>query len=313
MLRQKIVSELDRIYADALDNFLASRLITDVVRVVKSGKEATVFCCQAHPSTEVELLAAKIYRRGQFHHVVTKKRDSFREVTFFDHTRFSNFKNDAVYREGRIIDKRLRRASQKRTRKAREVEHVSWIEQEFETLSLLYNAGADVPRPFAQSETAILMEYIGDEQSPAPLLRDVILAPEEVEPLFELLFENIRIWLACNRVHADLSPYNILYWDGVLKIIDFPQSVDPRVNRNAYTLLQRDIKNICRYWARYGIRRDALELANDLYECWLHRVGIPNPLHDDNSPPNPNATGLSFQRVHRAMFPIGAIFPDIFG
>jgi len=62
------------------------------------------------PSTEVELLAAKIYRRGQFHHVVTKKRDSFREVTFFDHTRFSNFKNDAVYREGRIIDKRLRRA-----------------------------------------------------------------------------------------------------------------------------------------------------------------------------------------------------------
>ncbi|HIE29873.1 TPA: hypothetical protein EYP66_21600 [Candidatus Poribacteria bacterium] len=167
---------------------------------------------------------------------------------------------------------------QKRTRKAREVEHVSWIEQEFETLSLLYNAGADVPRPFAQSETAILMEYIGDEQSPAPLLRDVILAPEEVEPLFELLFENIRIWLACNRVHADLSPYNILYWDGVLKIIDFPQSVDPRVNRNAYTLLQRDIKNICRYWARYGIRRDALELANDLYECWLHRVGIPNPL-----------------------------------
>jgi len=157
------------------------------------------------------------------------------------------------------------------------------------------------------------MEYIGDEQSPAPLLRDVILAPEEVEPLFELLFENIRIWLACNRVHADLSPYNILYWDGVLKIIDFPQSVDPRVNRNAYTLLQRDIKNICRYWARYGIRRDALELANDLYECWLHRVGIPNPLHDDNSPPNPNATGLSFQRVHRAMFPIGAIFPDIFG
>ena len=147
MLHQKIVSELDRIYADALDYFSAERLISDVVRVVKSGKEATVFCCRAHPSLEIELLAAKIYRRGQFHHVVTKKHGSFREVTFFDHTRFSNFKNDAVYQEGRIIDKRLGRAIQKRTRKAREIEHASWIEQEFETLSLLYNAGADVPRP----------------------------------------------------------------------------------------------------------------------------------------------------------------------
>lgn len=267
MLRPKIVSELDRIYADALDHFFASRLITDVVRLVKSGKEATVFCCQAHPSTEVELLAAKVYRRGQFRQVVTKKHGM--EVTIFDSTRFSNFKNDAVYREGRITDRRLGRAIQKRTRKGREVEHASWIEQEFETLSLLHNAGADVPRPFAQSETAILMEYIGDEQSPAPLLRDVILTPEEVEPLFEILFENIKIWLACNRVHADLSPYNILYWNGALKIIDFPQSVDPRINRNAYTLLQRDIENICRYWARYGVRRDALELANDLYERWL--------------------------------------------
>ncbi len=250
MLHKKIVSELDHIYADALDHFAADGLITDVVRVVKSGKEATVFCCRAHPSLKMELLAAKIYR-------------------FFKHKRFSNFKNDAVYQEGRIIDKRLGRASRKRTRKAREVEHASWIEQEFESLSLLYDAGADVPRPFAQSETAILMEYIGDEQSPAPLLRNVILAPEEVKPLFELLFENIEIWLACNRVHADLSSYNILYWNGALKIIDFPQSVDPRINRNAYALLQRDIKNICHYWARYGVHRDALELANDLYERWL--------------------------------------------
>ncbi|MBM3235818.1 hypothetical protein FJZ31_05920 [Candidatus Poribacteria bacterium] len=267
MLHKKIVSKIDRIYADALDYFFAGRLISDVVRAVKSGKEATVFCCRAHPSLEVELLAAKVYRRGQFHHVVTENG----EVTFFDQTRFSNFKNDAMYREGRTIDRRLGRAIQKRTRKAREVEHTSWIEQEFETLSLLYNAGADVPRPFAQSETAILMEYIGDEQSPAPILRDVILAPEEVEPLFELLFENIKIWLACNRVHADLSPYNILYWNGALKIIDFPQSVDPRINQNACALLQRDIKNICHYWARYGIRNDALELANDLYDCWLRQ------------------------------------------
>src|SRR2546430_17425234 len=73
----------------ALDDFFAQGLITNVLYEVKSGKEATVYCCEAHPSTGVELLAAKFYRARQHR----------------------NFKNDSVYQEGRaILDKRVRRA-----------------------------------------------------------------------------------------------------------------------------------------------------------------------------------------------------------
>ena len=41
---------------------LRSEWITEVLQTVKSGKEATVYCCAAHPSTGVDLLAAKVYR-----------------------------------------------------------------------------------------------------------------------------------------------------------------------------------------------------------------------------------------------------------
>ncbi|HET8851768.1 MAG TPA: hypothetical protein VFN02_04520, partial [Ktedonobacteraceae bacterium] len=42
------------------------KLITDIVHEVSSGKEATVFCCLAHPNTGQEFLAAKIYRPRMF-------------------------------------------------------------------------------------------------------------------------------------------------------------------------------------------------------------------------------------------------------
>ena len=55
---QEILAEQDPVEV-ALDQFFTEGLITEVLHVVKSGKEATVYCCQAHRSTGVELLAQK--------------------------------------------------------------------------------------------------------------------------------------------------------------------------------------------------------------------------------------------------------------
>ncbi len=228
--------------------FYDKDLITDVLDIVKRGKEATVYCCKAHPSTGVELLAAKIYRPRQFR----------------------SFKNDAVYREGRpILDERLSRAVKKKTRMGRKVQFTSWVESEFETLSLLYGTGADVPRPLARSRSAILMEYIGNYQQPAPMLNSISLAPDETQKLFDLLMRNIELWLTCDRVHADLSAFNVLYWEGSVKVIDFPQSVDPRFNPNAFSLLSRDIRNLCRYFMRQGLEADPTMLAEELWTRFM--------------------------------------------
>src|SRR5215469_7320816 len=63
----------------SLSQFYEQDLITDVLRVIKSGKEATVYCCAADPSTSRQLLAAKVYRPRMFR----------------------SLKNDAVYRKSR--------------------------------------------------------------------------------------------------------------------------------------------------------------------------------------------------------------------
>lgn len=228
-----------------LASFFAEGLITDVIRTEKSGKEGTVFCCRAHPSTGYELLAAKVYR-PRMHR---------------------DFKNDAIYGEGRVIlNKRNARAVAKKTDWGRQMQFGMWIVHEFEILSTLHALGSDVPKPLRLAERAILMEYIGDEDGAAPKLKEVELEPDEVRPLFQRTMQHIELWLAHDLIHGDLSPYNLLYWNGALTVIDFPQAVDPRFNPNAFDLLARDIDNVCRYWATYGVRTDSQRIAWHLWQ-----------------------------------------------
>ena len=53
------------------------------------------------------------------------------------------------------------------------------------------DAGVDVPRLYALGDGAILMEYLGDQDGPAPTLNDVSLRSDEAHPLFEQAMRNI--------------------------------------------------------------------------------------------------------------------------
>ncbi len=240
---QEILSQRDPVQ-EALDYFFAEGMITELLYEVRRGKEATVYCCQAHPSTGAELLAAKVYR---------PRNDR-------------GFKNDAIYQEGRVITNgQMRRAVQKKSRFGRQVQFGMWINHEFDVLATLHRAGADVPRPIARTQNAILMEYFGDRERAAPSLQGSELSNmEEARSVFDNLLRNIELWLAHNYIHGDLSGYNILYWQGQAKIIDFPQAVDPRFNSNALFLLTRDIERICQYIARYDLEYDAKRSAGRL-------------------------------------------------
>jgi RIO kinase 1 len=80
---------------------------------------------------------------------------------------------------------------------------------------------------------------------------------------------NVELWLTLNRIHGDLSPHNVLYWQGGPHVIDFPQATDPRFNRNARDLLHRDIDNLCRYFAPFGVEVSADALTDDLWRRFL--------------------------------------------
>ena len=242
----------------SLAQFYDQDLITDVLHVIKGGKEATVYCCSANPGTGVDYLAAKVYRPRMFR----------------------SLKNDAIYRQSRIQydrDGRVVRggsrhhSATKSSEQGRAARVNSWIEYEFQTQSLLYDNGVDVPKPVAQIGNAVLMEYIGAVGQPALTLREITLEREEAQPLFECVLHNVELSLAHNRIHGDLSEYNILYWQGAVTVIDFAQAVDPRYNPDVFALLVRDIERVCTYFADYGVVADAQELANDI---WLRCQGV---------------------------------------
>lgn len=237
---------------DSLQNFFINKWFDDVLRMVNGGKEASVYLCQGNATSGLDYVAAKVYRPRLFR----------------------SLKNDWLYREGRgnldesgrkITNKGMLHAMQKKTDYGRELLHTSWLEQEFQALTVLHEAGADVPRPLASDTNAILMSYYGDEVIGAPTLNDVDLESAEARFLYERVIHNIDLMLSKGQIHGDLSAYNILYWDGEIVLIDFPQTVRPDENRSAYRIFERDVFRVGEYFQRQGVRSNPRKLAEDLW------------------------------------------------
>jgi serine/threonine-protein kinase RIO1 len=74
------------------------------------------------------------------------------------------------------------------------------------------------------------------------------------------------------RIHGDLSAYNILYWDGDITLIDFPQVVLPESNPASWNIFRRDVTRICQYFSARGVKCDAHKLAAELWTSHGHRI-----------------------------------------
>ena len=253
----------------SLRPFFDQELISDVEALVKGGKEANVYRCAAHPATGQKWLAAKVYRPRMFR----------------------NLRNDKMYRQGRTTlttngvpakasDTRLMRALGKKTAFGKQVSHTSWLMHEYTALELLNELGADVPKAYASSENGILMGYVGDASGAAPALNEIKLEPGEAWTLFQLVLDNIALMLANGRVHGDLSAYNILYWQGEISLIDFPQISNSRVDTGTHTvgsspnpdaafILARDVRRVCEYFMAQGVRCDPQAITAELWQRYM--------------------------------------------
>ena len=225
---------------ESIGHFYRDQIVTDVTRLVKGGKEANVYACTGHPAIGMDLIAAKLYRPRMLRHL----------------------KNDAVYKAGRMLrdaegkqikGRRIKTALRKKTNFGKQVDIQWWIGNEYRTQTQLFEAGANVPKPIAHQGNTILMEYIGDEYGPAPTLSEVRLPQNEAKALFQRVMDNVALMLDNHLIHGDLSAYNILYWEGTIYLIDFPQMVEARHNPHAYELLERDITRVCEYFSGFGM------------------------------------------------------------
>src|SRR5262245_38237574 len=186
---------------------------------LKTGKEAEVFLVERVAADGRScLLAHKRYRPR----LVTHKGE-LQELGF---QRVASFVNDRAYRDGRTIaNSRDRRAAAKKSRHGRAVLAHDWPENEFAMLERLAVAGVNVPFPVARTSDGVLMQYIGDRTGAAPRLVHAGLDRAAVEEAATQLVDNLHRMVDEGVVHADLSVYNLLWWDDLVWIIDVPQAV----------------------------------------------------------------------------------------
>ena len=192
--------------------------------VVKAGKESRIYWGIGPRGKEV---AVKIY--------LTSSTD-FR-------------KGRLVYIEG---DQRFSRAK----RDTRGLVYL-WAQKEFKNLESAQEGGVRVPKPIAVSRNVLLMEFIGRNGIPAPLLREAELK-NSVRVYRKLLRYLHLLYARSNLVHGDLSEYNIMIWRDQPVLFDLSQAV-PLDHPLANMLLKRDIENLTNYFGSIGVKVEPVD------------------------------------------------------
>ena len=231
----------------SLEPLVRDGLIDEVLRPLKSGKEAAVYVVVS----EGEVRCAKVYKEAN-------KR---------------GFHKQALYQEGRKVrNTRQARAMQKNSRYGRQQQEEVWQNAEVDALFRLAAAGVRVPKPYNFVEGVLLMELVIDaEGSAAPRLNDLVLTPSEALEFHGLIIKEVVRMLCVGIVHGDLSEFNVLVDKNGPVIIDLPQAVDAAANNNAAVMFERDVNNMAIYFGRF-----APELIETYYgkEIWrLYETG----------------------------------------
>lgn len=215
---QKLENEVfDTATLKALYGLATKNYITAMGGAISTGKEAIVFHAFGENDKE---LAIKIYR------INNSDFQKMQDYIIGD-PRFSNVKPT----KKSIV--------------------FAWTKKEERNLIKAAEAGVRVPQPIVSDRNILIMEFIGLGGVGAPRIRDVRL--EDPKLIYEQVAEYMRLLhQKAKLVHADLSEFNILLFDGEPIIIDMGQSVTLD-HPMAQEFLTRDIKNIVRYFKKLGV------------------------------------------------------------
>ncbi len=219
-------------------------VIDEVVRSLKSGKEATVYLVRAG----AHVRCAKVYR---------------------DMAQRS-FQRRAQYQEGRKVrGSRETRAMSRSTHFGRREQEQEWKNAEVDALYRLVAAGVRVPRPIGYFNDVLVMELVTDAAgNPAPRLSEVALTPEVALEHHGFLMRQIARMLCLGLIHGDLSEFNVLLAPQGPVIIDFPQVVNAAGNNAAFAMLERDVNNIRSTLGRFAPQLLQTEFAREMWSLY---------------------------------------------
>jgi RIO kinase 1 len=225
----------------ALQPLIDDGIIDEVIRSLKSGKEATVY----------------IVRSGSVQRCAKVYRDMAQR----------SFQQRSQYQEGRKVrSSRQTRAIGKKTRYGRKAEESAWKNTEVSALYQLTSAGVRVPHPYGYFNGVLIMELITDAAGhSAPRLGEVELTAERACEYHEFLIRQVVRMLCVGLIHGDLSEYNVLVGNDGPVIIDLPQAVNATGNNGALPLLERDVNNIRSTLGRYAPKLLDTRFAQEMW------------------------------------------------
>ncbi|CAJ0584460.1 unnamed protein product, partial [Mesorhabditis spiculigera] len=187
---------------------------------ISTGKEANVY----HAKKDDHSLAVKIYKTSI--------------LTFKDRDRY--VQGEHRYRHGYC---------KHNPRKMVAV----WAEKEMRNLNRMHEAGVAVPKPILLKGHVLVMDFVGRDGWPAPLLKNAELTDEVADKVYVQLVRTMRvIYRECKLVHADLSEYNLLFLDDKLYVIDVSQSVE-HDHPFALNFMRTDCNNVTRFFRDRGV------------------------------------------------------------
>jgi RIO kinase 1 len=219
-------------------------LIDEVMRPLKSGKEASVYVVRAGD----EVLCAKVYK---------------------DMAQRS-FQARVQYQEGRKVrGSRQARAIGKASKFGRREQETAWKNTEVDALYQLSEAGVRVPQPHGFHHGVLLMALVTDADGfSAPRLGDVELTPEQAREFHAALVRDVVRMLALGLIHGDLSEYNVLVDAEGPVIIDLPQVVSAAGNNAARDMLLRDVHNLRDTLGRFAPELNATHFGEEMWKLY---------------------------------------------
>jgi len=132
-----------------------------------------------------------------------------------------------------------------------------WALKEFRNLRQAHNARIRVPNPIKIEGNVLLMEFIGQNGTPAPLLRETPL--NHPARVYDKIAEALkRLFQKAELIHGDLSEYNIMMVGTEPLLFDMAQAVPPS-HPMARTFLERDLTRLNGYFSRIGVTVSPIE------------------------------------------------------
>ncbi|XP_063386796.1 serine/threonine-protein kinase RIO3 [Cydia fagiglandana] len=214
-------------------------MLEDINGIISTGKESIVLHANSDPSFPDMILpkecAIKVFKTtlNEF-----KTRDKYIKADYRFKDRFSK-------------------------QNPRKIVHM-WAEKEMHNMMRMQKIGLNCPDMICLKKHILVMSFIGRDNKPAPKLRDAILSPEKWESVYKEVVDGVhKLYKEGHMIHADLSEYNILWWENKCWFIDVSQSVQPD-HPNGLEFLLRDCRNISNFFEKKGVPE--VKTAEELFK-----------------------------------------------